>query len=417
MLPITEIRENFPALNREYNGLKVIYMDGPGGTQVTESVIASMVNYMSNGMANRHGEFITSLETEEIIQKARESVADLFNASPREIAFGQNATTLMFSISRALCRNWSRHDNIVVTELDHLSNVDSWASAAKQNGTEVRFLPVNTETMALDLSNLNDLIDEKTKLVAVTLASNAIGTITDVENIAKRAKEVGAVLAIDAVHAAPHFSIDIDQLNADLLFCSAYKFFGPHVGIAVIKESILDDLSVFKVSPAPHDYADKLETGTQSHEGIASIEASIDFIASLGEGSNRSEKIKSAFMKIEEHENQLVNKLREALSKIPEITIYQAPSNVAKTPTIAFTINGVDPKYVCKWLADKYSIFVSNGDFYASLLSEKLGVDKNGGWIRVGMAPYNTAEEVDRLIESIKSYIETEVKITGTVSS
>lgn len=405
MFPIEEIRQQFPALARTYNGKQAIYMDGPGGSQAAKSVIDAIVSYMSKGGANLHGEFPTSRETEQHIENARKAIADLINARPNEVAFGQNSTSLMFAVSRALRKTWTRQDNIVVTEIDHRSNVDSWATAAADSNTEVRFIPVNTETLALDLSALNQIIDENTKLVAVTLASNAVGTITDVEAIARRAHEVGALVAVDAVHAAPHFAIDRDQLGADILFCSAYKFFGPHLGIAVIKENVFDSLSVYKLRPAPTYIPDKLETGTQNHEAIAAVEAAVNVIANLGTGATRREKIKNAFERIEEYENGLAAKLRGALADLPEITLYQAPETVDKTPTIAFTIKGADPVEFCRWLSENYAIFIASGDFYASTLADKLGINQTGGWIRAGFAPYNTEEETDLLIEAIKAYV------------
>lgn len=405
MFPVEEVRRQFPALARKYRGKQAIYMDGPGGSQVAQSVMDSMVSYMSNGGANLHGEFPTSRETEQHIINARKAIADLVGGKPSEVAFGQNSTSLMFSISHALSRNWTSQDNIVVTEIDHHSNVDSWATTAYDSGTEVRFIPVDTKTLTLDLSYLHELIDEHTQLVSVTLASNAVGTITDVATIAERAHEVGALFVADAVHAAPHFSINRDKLDIDILFCSAYKFFGPHIGIAVIREKAFEKLDVYKLQPAPTNYPDKLETGTQNHEAIASLESAVDFIASLGIGASRKEKIQNAFIAIEEHENQLARKLRSALTNIPEITLYQAPDSVAKTPTIAFTIHGANPVDVCKWLAENHAIFIASGDFYASTLANKLGINETGGWIRAGFAPYNTEEEVDRLSDAIKTYI------------
>ncbi|AOV08745.1 cysteine desulfurase-like protein [Sporosarcina ureilytica] len=405
MYPINEIRKRFPSLTREYNGKQVAYFDGPGGSQVEKNVIEAMVSYLSKGTANLHGEFPTSMETEQHIKKARKAIADLMNAQPNEVAFGQNSTSLMLSVARGLSKTWTSANNIVVTEIDHRSNVDSWLTAAEDQNTEVRFIPVDTETLSLDLSKVADLIDENTAIVAVTLASNAVGTITDIKAITKRARQVGAIVVVDAVHAVPHYYINRDELDVDILFCSAYKFFGPHIGISVIKEDLFEKLSVYKLKPAPGFIPDKLETGTQNHEAIAAIESCVNFIASLGTGDTRSEKIQSAFSAIEEHEDKLANLLRNALADIPEVTLYQAPDNVAKTPTIAFTINGADPVDVCKWLAENHSIFIASGDFYASTLADKLGLNETGGWIRAGLAPYNTEEETTRLIEAIQLYV------------
>lgn len=407
MFPVEEVRQQFPALARTYRGKQAIYLDGPGGSQMAQSAIDAIVSYMSNGGANLHGEFPTSKETEQHITNARNAIADLVGAKPTEIAFGQNSTSLMFAVSHALCKTWTDRDNIVVTEIDHRSNVDSWITTAKRAGAEIRFIPVNPETFTLDLSHLDSLIDENTKLVAVTLASNAVGTITDIAPIEKRAHEVGALLIADAVHATPHFSINRDQLNIDILFCSAYKFFGPHVGIAVIKEEIFNQLDVYKLQPAPTYFPDKLETGTQNHEAIASLEATVNFIASLGIGDTRRERLKNAFITIEEYENKLARKLREALAEMPGVVLYQAPEDVAKTPTIAFTISGSNPVEVCRWLAENHAIFIASGDFYATTLADKLDINKIGGWIRAGFAPYNTEEEVDCFVEAVASYVKT----------
>ena len=405
MLNIEQIRKHFPALNRMYNGKQAIYLDGPGGSQVVDKAIEAMVGYMSSGVANLHGEFPTSKETENHFVNARSAIADLVGAKPEEVAFGQNSTSLMFTVARALSISWTAEHNIVLTEMDHRSNVDSWLTAAQNKNTEVRFIPVDPETLTLDLTKLDELIDERTKLVAVTSASNAVGTISDVQKISARAREVGALVAVDAVHAVPHYFVDRDEIGADLLFFSIYKFFGPHIGVAVIKEDVFDVLPVYKLQPAPTNYPDKLETGTQNHEAIAALEATVDFIASFGKGDNRKEKLKNAYQLFEIHENNLADKMRTGLTAISEISLYNAPTNTPKTPTIAFTIEGAEPVDVCKWLAENHAIFIASGDFYASTLAVKLGIDKTGGWIRAGLAPYNTEEEVELFLEAVKAYV------------
>ena len=370
VIKIEQIRKHFPALNRTYNGKQAIYLDGPGGTQVVDKAMEAMIAYMSSGVANLHGEFPTSKETEQHFINARRAIADLVGAKPEEVAFGQNSTSLMFAIARALSNSWTVGQNIVLTEIDHRSNVDSWLTAAKDKNIEVRYIPVKPETLTLDLSKLDELIDEQTVLVAVTSASNAVGTISDVPKIAARARQVGARLAVDAVHAVPHYYVDRDEIGADLLFFSVYKFFGPHIGVAVIKEDLFDELPVYKLQPAPSTYPDKLETGTQNHEAIAAIEATVDFIASYGTGDNRIDKIKDAYLLFEKHENKLADKIRTGLLAIPEVTLFEAPADVPKTPTIAFTISGAEPVDVCKWLVENHAIFIASGDFYASTLAE-----------------------------------------------
>ena len=414
---INQIREQFPALKRTYNGEQAIYFDGPGGTQVVNKAIDAMVSYMSAGGANLHGEFPSSKETEQHIINARRAVADLVGAKPNEVAFGQNSTSLMLSVARALSNTWTIGQNIVLTEIDHRSNVDAWLTAAEDKNIEIRFIPVNPDTLTLDTTKLDELIDDKTVLVAVTSASNAVGTISDIPKIASRAHQVGARLAVDAVHAVPHYYVDRDEIGADLLFFSVYKFFGPHIGIAVIKGDLFEELSVYKLQPGPSSYPEKLETGTQNHEAIAAIEATVDFIASYGIGNNRIEKLKNAYQLIEEHENVLADKIRSGLLTIPEVTLYEAPANTPKTPTIAFTIAGVDPVEVCKWLVENHAIFIASGDFYASTLAKKLEIHKTGGWIRAGLAPYNTLEEAELFISAVNAFVMYSKKVDFAIQS
>lgn len=409
--PIEKVREQFPALKRTYNGMPAIYLDGPGGSQVVRTAIEAMVSYMSSGGANLHGQFPSSRETEDHIEQARRIVADLVGAQPDEIAFGQNSTSLAFSISRALSKQWKEADEMVVTEIDHRANVDPWVTAAQDKNLTVRWLKVNTETLTLDLSDIEDTINEKTKLVAVTLASNAVGTITDIEKIAKRAKEVGAILAVDAVHAVPHFAIDRNLIGADIILCSAYKFFGPHIGMAIIRKGLFESIEPYKLKPAPTHTPDKLETGTQNHEGIAAIKPAIEFIENLGTGTTRRERILSGYKVLEDHENDLANRIRNGLSSISEVTLYQSPNNIPKTPTIAFRVEGISPTEFCLKLAEEHAIFVADGDFYASTLAEKLNLHDNGGWIRAGLAPYNSVEEAEKFVEAVKQVAQQAVKI------
>jgi len=402
--PINEVREQFPALNRSLNGKQAAYLDGPGGSQVIKSSIDAMVAYMSNGGANLHGSFPSSHETEEIIYESKLAVSDLLGVRPNEVAFGANMTTLTLSIARALGRTWNPGDEIVVTELDHRANVDPWLTVAEDRGMTVRWLEVDTESFTLKTDNLDSVINEKTRLVAIGLASNAIGTINDIKKISKRAQSVGALVAVDAVHATPHIAIDRDEMGIDILVCSSYKFFGPHVGIAAIKSDLFERLQPYKLAPAPGYIPDKLETGTQNHEGIAGIKPAIEFFASLGNGQSRREKILSGIERIEAYENELAGKIRHELSYMDKVTLYMANQSVPKTPTIAFTVEGWSPQAVCQRLSEEHGIFIADGDFYATTLANKLDLNKNGGWIRAGLAPYNSEEEVERLIRAIKHF-------------
>ncbi len=396
--PIETVRAQFPALTRIFNGRPVAYFDGPGGSQVCKGSIEAITGYMMRGGANLHGQFPSSIETEEIIADARQAVAVLMGAKPTEVAFGSNMTTLSLAVSRALGRHWGPSDELVVSELDHRANVDPWLAVAKDHGMTVRWLKVNLETLTLDLSDLDQVVNPKTKLVAVGLASNAVGTINDVPTIAARARAMGALTVVDAVHAVPHLVIDRDRLGADIILCSTYKFFGPHVGVAVIRENVFEALQPYKLMPAPERVPDKLESGTQNHEGIAGIKPAIEFVSSLGQGETLRERIVSAFARIEEYENRLAERIRVALAEMPHVRLYQAPAGVKKTPTIAFRVDGLKPAEVCQYIADEHSVFIAEGDFYASSLAINLGVRESGGWVRAGMAPYNTEEEVERFI-------------------
>ena len=401
---VAAVREEFPALGREYGGRGVAYFDGPGGSQVCRSAIGAMRVYMEGGGANLHGVFPTSLETEEVIGRTREKAAAFLGADAGEISFGANMTTLTFAVARALGRGWSSGDEVVVTELDHRANVDPWISVAEERGARIRWLPVDPASLTLDLDNLGAFVNERTRLVAVGLASNAVGTVNDVRKIARRAREVGALVAVDAVHAAPHISIDRDELGADILTLSAYKFFGPHVGLAAIKREVFEELRPYRLQPAPDSIPHKLETGTQNHEGIAGIEGALDFIASLGDGGTLRELFVSAMRNVEEYEDQLVGKLRSGLRALPGVTVYAAPEDVRKTPTVAFRVEGRTNREVCE-AALEAGYFIAGGDFYASTLSEKLGLRESGGWVRAGLAPYSTEEEVDGLVRAIRGLV------------
>lgn len=401
--PITKVREQFPALARTYKDKPVAYFDGPGGSQVVNSAIQAITAYMEKGGANLHGTFPSSWETEEIISEARMAVADFLNVRAQEVAFGANMTTLTIAIANALGKRFKAGDEIVVTEMDHRANVDPWIMMAEDRGLTVRWVKVDTETKTLNLTDLDMLINEKTKIVAVGMASNAIGTVVDLEPFAERAQKVGALLVADAVHAAPHLPMDRDKQQIDILLCSAYKFFGPHIGIAAIKEEVFKELEPYKLTTSPAYYPDKLETGTQNHEGIAGIRPAIEFFAGLGEGKTRRARILSGIEQLEVHENRLANRLREGLGAIEGVTVTQAAEDVPKTPTVAFQVQGMESKEVCRRLAEDSSIFVAAGHFYASTLGDVLGVNASGGWVRAGLAPYSTEEEVERLIGAIKN--------------
>jgi cysteine desulfurase family protein (TIGR01976 family) len=401
---VQAVREQFPALGRTYNGSGVVYFDGPGGSQAARQAIDAMAGYMERGGANLHGVFPTSTETEEILAGTRETAADFLGAAPDEVAFGANMTTLTFAISRALAKEWDETSEIVVTELDHRANVDPWLIAAREKSAKVRWVRIDPETMTLDQDDFERNINEKTRLVAVGLASNAVGTVNGVAAIAEMAHEVGAIVAVDAVHAAPHIPVDRDAINADIITCSAYKFFGPHVGVTVIRRELLERLDVYRLDPAPHYIPDKLETGTQNHEGIAGVNGAIDFIASLGEGASRRERLTSAMSAIEEYEADLAARFRAGLRDLPGVKLYAAPEGVRKTPTIAFRVEGCSTHEVCVRML-QHGFFVAAGDFYASTIAERLGIKDSGGFVRAGLAPYNIQEEVDRFVTGLERLV------------
>src|SRR5215210_4580065 len=401
---VQAVRDQFSALGRTHNGRSVVYFDGPGGSQVARQAIDAITGYMERGGANLHGVFPTSTETEEILADARTAAADFLGAFPDEVAFGANMTTLTFAVSRALALGWDEDSEIVVTELDHRANVDPWLIAAAERGAKVRWVRVDPETLTLDKDDLEQNITERTKLVAVGLASNAVGTVNDVAAVAERAHSAGALVAVDAVHAAPHIPVDRDAMGADIITCSAYKFFGPHVGVAAIKRDLFEKMGVYRLDPAPEHIPDKLETGTQNHEGIAGVKGALDFISSLGEGSSQREKLTSAMKVIEEHEAALAETFRAGLRDLPGVELYAAPNGVRKTPTIAFRVQGHTTEEVCVRMLE-HGFFIAAGDFYASALTQKLGIMGNGGFVRAGLAPYNTEEEVGRFIEVLEEIV------------
>jgi cysteine desulfurase family protein (TIGR01976 family) len=397
---VRAVREQFPALGRTYNGRPVVYFDGPGGSQVARQAIDAVARYMERGGANLHGVFPTSTETEEILVHTRKAAADFLGAAPEEIAFGANMTTLTFAISRASARWWDEESEIIVNELDHRANVDPWLLAAKERGAKVRWVRADPETLTLDPEDFERNISEKTELVAIGLASNAVGTVNDVAAVAEMAHDAGAVVAVDAVHATPHIPVDRDAIGADIITCSAYKFFGPHVGVTAIRRDLFEELDVYRLDPAPGHTPDKLETGTQNHEGVAGLGGALDFIASLGEGASRRERLTSAMRIVEGYEADLAARFRAGLHDLPGVRLYAAPGNVRKTPTIAFRVEGHSPDEVCARMLE-HGFFIAAGDFYASTLAGKLGIGDSGGFVRAGLAPYNTEEEVERFVEAL----------------
>ena len=396
---VEEIRSHFPALDRTHLGHPVAYFDGPGGTQVPRGVAQAMADYLFHHNANTHWAYPTSVETDAIIASARESLADFLNASPAEIAFGQNMTSLTFHLARALGRGWRAGDEVVVTELDHHANVAPWRALERDFGMQVRVARADEKTGLLDLDDVARLIGPRTRLVAIGAASNALGTVTDIQRVCTLASQAGASSFVDAVHYAPHQLVDVRTLGCDFLACSAYKFYGPHIGILYGKRDRLEALDVPKLEPAPNEAPERMETGTQSHESIAGAAAAVEFLASLANGASRRIRLERAFAAIHLRQRALFARLWDGLGAIPGVIRYGPDADAARTPTAAFTVRGLPSEIVARRLAER-GVFASHGDFYAATIVAKLGLAEDG-LVRAGCAVYTTPDEVERLLEGV----------------
>jgi cysteine desulfurase family protein (TIGR01976 family) len=404
---VTEIRKHFPALERVHNGYPVAYFDGPGGTQVPRYVVEQMSDYLYHHNANTHWAYPTSAETDAALEHARELFADFLNASAREIAFGANMTTLTFHLSRALSLNYEPNDEIVVTELDHHANIDPWRRLAVERGVTIRTVRMDTATGQLNTEDLERFIGPKTKLVAIGAASNALGTINDLKLIIELAHNAGALVFVDAVHYAPHALIDVKELDCDFLGMSAYKFYGPHIGVLFAKRALYEQIDFPKLVPAP-DYApENAETGTQNHEGMVGAGAAVEFLASLGGQTDRRESLCSVFHEVHERNARLFSRLWSGLSSMPRVTLYGPPPDALRTPTLSFTIEGCTSTEAARRLAEK-GLFLSHGDFYAYTIVQRLGLEPEG-LIRAGCACHTTEEEIDRLIDGVNEISTTAV--------
>jgi cysteine desulfurase family protein (TIGR01976 family) len=406
---LEQIRSRFPALERVHNGYPVAYFDGPGGTQVPRSVVAAMEDYLFHHNANTHWQYPTSEETDALLLEARERFADFFNTTAEEIAFGQNMTTLTFHLARGLGREWGAGDEVVITELDHHGNVAPWRALERERGVTIRSVKLNTSDGRLDWRDLERQIGPKTRLLAIGAASNALGTITDVRGAAELAHAAGALVFVDAVHFAPHQFIDVRALDCDFLACSAYKFYGPHVGILYGRRELLERVDVPRLDPAPHTSPERLETGTQNHEGIVGAAAAVEFLASLGNPAgtpltsraSRREALRRTFDALHTRGAALLARLWNGLAEIDGLTLYGPHPGTPRTPTLAFTMRGRSTDDIARALA-RQGLFVSNGDFYASTVVERLGQSKDGV-VRIGCSCYTSADEVGRLLEAVKA--------------
>jgi cysteine desulfurase family protein (TIGR01976 family) len=397
---IADIRDSFPALARMHGGVPVAYFDGPGGTQVPSGVADAMRDYLLYHNANTHWRYPTSEETDRLIAAAREALADFVGASPAEIVFGANMTTLTFHLARALGRGWGPGDEIVVTDLDHHANVAPWRALERERGVTIRSVPFERATGQLDWPALERSLSGRTRILAIGAASNALGTVTDVARACALARAAGALSFVDAVHYAPHALVDVGAVGCDFLACSAYKFYGPHVGILYGRRDRLEALDAPKLAPAPDTAPERMETGTLNHEGIVGAAAAVDFLASLASAGSRRERLARAFAALHQRGQMLLERLWEGLGGIGGVTRHGPPPGQPRTPTVGFTVAGRTSDEVATALAGR-GVFVSNGDFYAATVVQRLGLAPDG-LVRAGCACYTTAEEVDRLVDAVR---------------
>lgn len=394
-------RADFPSLARLYQGQPLTYFDGPGGTQVPRSVIDAISGYYTTCNSNTHGSFVTTQESDAMIQSTREHLAVFLNApGPQCISIGANMTTLNFSLSKAIGRTLKEGDEVLITQLDHEANRGPWLSL-KEHGAVVREVVLKPDG-TLDYNDMAAKINKRTRLLAMGLASNALGTVNDAARARELTKKVGAWLVLDAVHFAPHFSIDVTSLDTDFLLCSAYKFYGPHVGILYSREGLLDQLEPDRLITQNQQEPFRIETGTLNHAAIAGVRAAIEYIASLGVGQDLRSQLVSAFRTIGEHERSLAKSLYDHLRTIPGITIYGQPfGSHLRAPTVSFTTQSKRAEEVCTILGEK-GFCTWDGHFYALRAIEVLGLLERGGVTRIGISFYNTEAEVTRLIEEMK---------------
>ena len=403
---VTACRAQFPALAREVNGQPAIYLDGPAGSQVPQGVIEAMGDYLAHRNANHGGEFTTSRESDVALDSAHAALADFVGTNdPDCIAFGANMTSLTFALSRALARDWEAGDEIVVTHLDHDANFSPWRLAADDAGATVREVNLRADDCTLDLDHLCEQLTGRTQLVAVCAASNYSGSVTPVKKICSMAHEVGALAFIDAVHYAPHRLIDVSDWKCDFLACSAYKFFGPHIGILYGKRALLESIQPYKLRPAPDDLPGRWMTGTQSHEAIMGAKAAVDYLAAMSDGTDRRTGLRETMAAIEVYENELMRQLLDGVNALPTYTLYGIMDTgrlAERVPTLSLNHSTLSPRELSQRL-DERGIFAWHGNYYAQPVTEALNLEPEGA-VRVGLLHYNTAEEVDRLVQALSEF-------------
>lgn len=395
-----EIRALFPALTRTHLGHPVAYFDGPGGTQVPVPVVDAMADYLYRHNANTHWAYPSSAETDAMLWAARESVADFLHCAADEVSFGNNMTTITFHLARALGRGWGPGDEVVVTELDHHANVAPWRALAKERGITLKVARMIPERGIVDWDHLASLVGPATRLVAIGAASNALGTVNDIPRAAALAHGAGALLFVDAVHYAAHGVVDVQAWDCDFLACSAYKFYGPHAGVLYARRALFAALDVPRLDPAPNEVPERIETGTQNHEGIVGTGAAVEFLASLAPGATRRERLVAAMSGLHARGDALIADLWNGLAAIPRVTLFGLPPGNARTPTLSFVVDGVPSTDVARALTG-HGVFASNGDFYATTIIERIGHAADGV-VRAGCACYTTADEVRRFVQGIR---------------
>ena len=410
-LDLTWVRAQFPALAQTVNGHPAVFLDGPGGTQVPQRVIDAISGYLHRNNANTGGAYATSRNTDATIAEARRAMADFFNCDPDEVVFGPNMTTLTYAVSRSIGRELHPGDEILLTHLDHDANISPWR-ALEEHGVTIRLAEINEEDCTLDMHDLTAKITERTKLVAVGYASNAVGTINHAEEVIRLAHKAGALAYIDAVHYAPHGPIDVRALDCDFLVCSTYKFFGPHMGVLYGKREHLKRLVPYKVRANTNAIPNRWEWGTLNHECIAGITACVDYLADLGRrgdpsASTRRSALLAAYKAIQQHERELMERLISGLLVIPGLKLYgiHNPQRFnQRCPTVAVRIAGWTPLQLATKLGER-GFFTWDGNYYALNLTERLNVEKDGGFLRIGLAHYNTTEEVERFLAALREIV------------
>jgi cysteine desulfurase family protein (TIGR01976 family) len=402
---VDAIRAHFPALARREGAHPVAFFDGPGGTQVPRVVADAMTDYLLHHNANTHWAYPTSVETDAMLAAARVTLADFLGATPGEISFGANMTTILFHVARAIGRSLKPGDEIIITELDHHANVAPWQALAKERGAVLKWLPLDLATYRHEAGALESLVSPRTKVVAIGAASNSLGTVSDVAPMIALAKAAGAITVVDAVHYAPHALVDVRAIGADFVLCSAYKFYGPHIGICYGRHAATAALDVPRLEPAPDYVPECLETGTQNHEGIVGAAAAVDFLASLANDgtASRRERLAAVMHALHERGDALLRELWAGLRAIDGVTVFGPPPGTARTPTVSFHVQGHESEQVARFLAPR-GVYVSHGDFYATTVARRLGL-AHEGLVRVGCSCYTTASEITRLLDGVRALV------------